>query len=95
MIAALPGKGRAERIVVSLGPGSFTGIRVGIAAARGLALAWQAEIFGYPTMALIAAQAMAARGPRARCVEFTGVGHAPTLVQPDQVAAVLDFLLSP
>ena len=35
---------------------------------------------------------MAERGPRARCVEFAGVGHAPTLVSPDQVAAVCDFL---
>lgn len=41
------------------------------------------------------AQAMGQRGPRARLVEFAGVGHAPTLVQPDQVQAVRDFLLSP
>lgn len=39
------------------------------------------------------AQAMAERGPRARCVEFEGVGHAPTLVAADQVAAVTGFLL--
>ncbi len=38
------------------------------------------------------AQAMTGRGPRARCVEFEGVGHAPTLVQPDQVAVVKGFL---
>lgn len=38
-------------------------------------------------------QAMQARGPRPRAREFAGVGHAPTLVAPDQVAAVLDFLL--
>lgn len=38
------------------------------------------------------AKAMSERGPRARCVEFPGVGHAPTLVVPDQVAAVLGFL---
>lgn len=35
---------------------------------------------------------MAKRGPMARCVEFAGVGHAPTLVAADQVAAVRDFL---
>jgi pimeloyl-ACP methyl ester carboxylesterase len=39
------------------------------------------------------AQAMTERGPRARLVEFAGVGHAPTLVQDDQVRAVCDFLL--
>jgi pimeloyl-ACP methyl ester carboxylesterase len=36
---------------------------------------------------------MTQRGPRARLVEFAGVGHAPTLVAPDQVATVRDFLL--
>jgi len=41
------------------------------------------------------AQAMGQRGPRARCVEFAGVGHAPTLVAPDQVQAVMGFLLAP
>ena len=41
------------------------------------------------------AQSMAARGPRARVVEFDGVGHAPTLVAEDQRAVVRDFLLSP
>ena len=41
------------------------------------------------------AQAMTQRGPHARLVEFAGVGHAPTLVAADQVAAVRDFLLEP
>lgn len=40
------------------------------------------------------AQAMTQRGPRARLVQWPGVGHAPTLVQDDQVATVRDFLLS-
>ena len=40
------------------------------------------------------AQAMAQRGPRARAVEFEGVGHAPTLVADGQVAAVTGFLLA-
>jgi pimeloyl-ACP methyl ester carboxylesterase len=39
------------------------------------------------------ARAMTERGPKAKLVEFAGVGHAPTLVQPDQVAVVRDFLL--
>lgn len=39
------------------------------------------------------AQAMTERGPRARLVEFANVGHAPMLVQPDQVAVLTDFLL--
>ena len=39
------------------------------------------------------AQAMSERGPKARCVEFAGVGHAPTLVQPAQRQVVRDFLL--
>lgn len=39
------------------------------------------------------AQAMTQRGPRARLVEFEGVGHAPTFIAPDQVEAVASFLL--
>lgn len=39
------------------------------------------------------ASAMAVRGPKARCVSFAGVGHAPTLVAADQRAAVREFLL--
>jgi pimeloyl-ACP methyl ester carboxylesterase len=40
------------------------------------------------------AQAMTQRGPRAKLVEFAGVGHAPMFVQPEQIAAVAQFLLS-
>jgi pimeloyl-ACP methyl ester carboxylesterase len=38
------------------------------------------------------AEAMTQTGPRARLVEFAGVGHAPALVAPDQIAAVRAFL---
>lgn len=81
MVAALPGKGRADRIVVSLGPGSFTGVRVGLAAARGLALAWKVEALGYPTLALIAAMAGDERGAQDVTVVMTG-GHGEWFVQP-------------
>jgi pimeloyl-ACP methyl ester carboxylesterase len=39
------------------------------------------------------ALAMTGRGPKARLVEFDGVGHAPTLVANDQLQAVTSFLL--
>ncbi len=39
------------------------------------------------------AQQMTQRGPKARLVEFAGVGHAPTLIAADQVDVVASFLL--
>lgn len=82
MIAALPEKGRAGRIAVALGPGSFTGVRVGLAAARALAFAWGAELIGYPTMALVAAQARSDGEPAQKpiAVAMTG-GHGEWFVQ--------------
>jgi pimeloyl-ACP methyl ester carboxylesterase len=41
------------------------------------------------------AKAMTERGPKARLVEIEGVGHAPTLIAPNQRAAVRSFLLGP
>jgi tRNA threonylcarbamoyl adenosine modification protein YeaZ len=80
MIGALPDKGRAARIVVSLGPGSFTGVRIGLATARALGFAWGAEVMGYPTLALIAAQARNAR-PGAAVTVCTNGGHGEWFVQ--------------
>lgn len=72
-------------------------------AAAGQALLWQCyDAIQVPTLLLrgaqsdllsaATAQAMGARGPQARLVELAGVGHAPTLVSPDQVAIVATFL---
>jgi pimeloyl-ACP methyl ester carboxylesterase len=38
------------------------------------------------------AEAMTQSGPRARLVEFAGIGHAPALLAPDQIAPVRAFL---
>ncbi|HYZ48448.1 MAG TPA: tRNA (adenosine(37)-N6)-threonylcarbamoyltransferase complex dimerization subunit type 1 TsaB, partial [Sphingomonas sp.] len=62
MIAGLPDRGRAGQVLVDCGPGSFTGVRVGLAAARAFGLAWSAEVRGYSSLALIAAATFAAYG---------------------------------
>ena len=80
MIATLPDHGKADRIAVSLGPGSFTGVRIGLAAARALALAWNAQVVGYPTLSLIAAMARAQAGERPITVAMTG-GHGEWFMQ--------------
>ncbi len=49
-----------DRIAVTTGPGSFTGLRVGIAAARGIALAAGKPIVGLSTLSAYAAPHMAA-----------------------------------
>ena len=75
-------------------------------AAAGQAMLWRSyDAIRCPTLLLRGAesdlltretaQAMGQRGPKARLREFTGVGHAPTLVDAEQVAAVREFLLSP
>ncbi|MBH5322145.1 tRNA (adenosine(37)-N6)-threonylcarbamoyltransferase complex dimerization subunit type 1 TsaB [Aurantiacibacter sediminis] len=79
MIAELPNKGRADRILVSLGPGSFTGVRIGLATARALGLAWGAEVLGYPTLTLVAVRSWQPN-PRPVTVCMNG-GHGEWFVQ--------------
>lgn len=55
MIDELMAGRRASRVLVGCGPGSFTGLRVGIAAAHGLAIGWDAQIAGFSSLALLAA----------------------------------------
>ena len=61
IIAELLAGRRADRILVGVGPGSFTGIRVAIAAAHGLAIGWEAELAGMSSLALLVAGADAGR----------------------------------
>ena len=81
MIAELPGQGRADRILVDCGPGSFTGVRVGLAAARGLAIGWGAEVHGFSSLALIAAAAFAADAGLAELAVLLEGGHGEVFMQ--------------
>jgi len=77
MIGELLDGRTADRILVGVGPGSFTGIRVGIAAAHGLAIGWDAELSGLSSLALLAAGA-AQQGEIAAAVIG---GHGELFVQ--------------
>jgi tRNA threonylcarbamoyl adenosine modification protein YeaZ len=71
-----------DKIAATLGPGSFTGVRIAIAAARGLALVTRAKLFGIDSLTVMARTALA-----------SGVGEAdrPFAVAVDARAGQLYF----
>lgn len=87
------GRGHAERLVpliaemldghmpsqllVGVGPGSFTGLRIAIAAAHGLAIGWDVPVHGMSSLALLAASAPG-DGPVAAALAG---GHGELFVQ--------------
>ena len=80
-IEQLPDCGRADRILVNCGPGSFTGVRIGISAAKALALAWGADVQGYNCLAIVAAQALQRLDtPQPVCVVMQA-GHGEYFLQ--------------
>ncbi len=80
MIAGLPGGGCAESIWVDCGPGSFTGIRVGVAAARALGLGWGVPVTGFSSLALLAARYFADANADRAAIAIPG-GHGQLFVQ--------------
>jgi tRNA threonylcarbamoyl adenosine modification protein YeaZ len=77
MVAELLEGRSAQSILVGVGPGSFTGIRVGIAAAHGMAIGWGATLSGMSSLALLAAQG-AQDGEVAAAIDG---GHGELFVQ--------------
>lgn len=80
-IAVLMGARRADAIIVDVGPGSFTGIRIGIAAARALGLAWEVPVMGCTSTALVAARAFAAEPGLAAVTVHLDAGRGQVFVQ--------------
>jgi tRNA threonylcarbamoyladenosine biosynthesis protein TsaB len=69
-----------DRIAVTVGPGSYTGLRVGIAAARGIALVTGSPAVGLSTLAALAAPYLAA-GETRTIVAAIDARHGQVYVQ--------------
>lgn len=67
-----------NRLMVGVGPGSFTGLRVGIAAAHGMAIGWSIPVAGMNSLALLAATAPPGEGKVAAAMAG---GHGELFVQ--------------
>ena len=81
MIAELPEKGLADILSVNVGPGSFTGIRVGVSAAKALALAWNVRCQGYNGLALMSAIARQTSGSTTTIDVAVHGGHGELFFQ--------------
>lgn len=83
--------GSLEGIVVGTGPGSFTGLRMGLAAARALSFALDVPVAGVPTLHALAAGAPGALPviDAKRREVFTLVDDQPVVMPPEAVSGEL------
>ncbi len=81
VVSRLPaGFAALARVAVTVGPGSFTGIRVGVAAARAVGLACKVPVVGVSTLSALAAPAVA-RGLPSAVVAAVDAHHGNVYVQ--------------
>lgn len=96
------GIAQLERIAVGIGPGTFTGLRIGVATARALAQAHDLPLVGVSTLRALAAGAPADAGPAtlavldARRGEAFAAAWAPgTAAQADSAPLLAPAALTP
>lgn len=81
MVAELLDGAVPQAILVDCGPGSFTGVRVGLAAAIGMGLGWGVPVTGCSSTALVAARRFAADPELGACAVALAGGHGELFVQ--------------
>jgi tRNA threonylcarbamoyladenosine biosynthesis protein TsaB len=89
-------------VAVSIGPGSFTGLRIGVTLAKTLAFATGAKLIAVPTLPVIASNApsdvqwvmpiLDAKRDQVYAALYQRTGHALDEVQPPQLAHLPDLL---
>ena len=95
MIGELGELGEIDGVITDIGPGSFTGVRIGISVARALAFALGTECHGYSAVSMMAAMAFADDDRPDEIAVISIGGHGEYFVQRfDRSLRALDPLRS-